>query len=172
MNKKEQKKLIVLIGVPASGKSTYYEKIKAEYPKHIHWSRDAIVERYAKHNNMTYSDAYYTYGKEVDDSFKTMSRMIRESKPNVVISDKTNLLSHGRDKSFISLKEMGYHITYVFFEMPKESQKQQWYDRVLSRKDKHIAVSILEDMYKNYVDYVPHGARVVPDEIIRINTWV
>ena len=98
-----------------------------------------MVERIAIANNVTYDVAYKKFVKEIEESFKTMSKTIRQNKPNVVICDKTNLYSHVRDREFTFFKENGYHITYVFFEPPVSPEEvEEWKYRLNNRPGKSI----------------------------------
>lgn len=164
------KKYIMLIGLPASGKSTYLKELLIQYPEAVVISRDHFVEEKARELGSTYDQVFKEYSKEVDENFKNYVQHIRESLPDVVINDKTNLTNNNRDKEVQHFKDSGYELTYIFFEKPKRDVDHYvWKQRLGSRKGKFIPDSVVEDMLKRYEDNV--NGRIAPDYMFRIKSW-
>ena len=167
-----KKEYIVLIGLPASGKSTHINDILATYPDATIISRDNIVMKYAKQDGITYNEAFFKYGKEIDVDFKAEMDKIRQEKPNVVINDRTNLTTKSRDSFSKFFKDQKYRIIYIFFEKPKtDVQRYIWECRLNGRKGKVIPKETLDNMEEMYVDYVETDAKVQPDIVIKIDSW-
>lgn len=168
-----KKELIVLIGLPASGKSTYIKNIlRPKHPEMVVWSRDDIVDIVAKEHKITYTQAYNKYQTIIEDRYKKTLSSYRHSLPDVIVCDKTNLSSKHRDKEFKFFKDKKYFITYVFFEFPKTPEEiSAWKRRLNSRPGKIIPEFVLEDMMNKGVMFVPKEANVKPDMIYIINNW-
>lgn len=166
------KQLIVLIGLPASGKSTYMREVL--YPAHKEYrilSRDMLVEHYAKQDGITYNEAFTKYGKDVDKAYKIHMQYIRDELPDVLIVDKTNLYSHVRDREYQFFLDKGYCITYIFFTKPVDEEFEEWKNRINSRPGKTIRPHVLEKMYEDYLEDVPESAKVQPHFKFWIKNW-
>lgn len=166
------KQFIVLIGLPGSGKSTYLQQLLQVYPKTVVTSRDDIVEKYAKQYNIDYNAAYVKYASEIDEDYKVMMENVRNSLPDIVVSDRTNLTTKSRDKLSQYFKDKRYKITYVFFKKPvRDADKYVWNLRMNSRPGKTIPDGVAQSMYDSYVDFVEEDARIKPDIVVKINGW-
>ena len=166
------KQLIVLIGLPASGKSTYMRDVL--YSAHKEYrilSRDMWVEHYAKLDGITYNEAFTKYGKDVDKAYKEHMRLIRLELPDVLFVDKTNLYSHVRDREYQFFLDKGYCITYIFFTKPVDEEFEEWKNRLSSRPGKNVPKETLEKMYEDYLEDVPTDAKVRPHFKFWINNW-
>lgn len=164
------KKYIMLIGLPASGKSTYLNEILVEYPDAAVISRDHFVEEKARELNLTYDQVFKEHAEEIDEKFKKYVQQVRELQPDIVVNDKTNLTNKGRDKEVQHFKDSGYEVTYIFFEKPeRDVDHYVWKQRLSSRKGKFIPDSVIEDMLKRYEDNV--NGRITPDYMFRIKSW-
>lgn len=90
-----QKELVYLVGLPASGKSTYIEK---HYKNYAIVSNDAIVEEFAKEKNIDYNTAWkklnFSYVNE--ECMRRFKAAVKAGK-NIVI-DNTNLTIKARRK--------------------------------------------------------------------------
>jgi len=167
------KQLHVLIGLPASGKSTYFNKhlVRTVMEGKV-LSRDNIVEWFAKQNNCDYNLAFKTYGKEIDKLYKQHVQDALKYKPEYLVMDKTNLYSHVRDRDIAPFVDAGYIVTYIFFEKPKTDEEMEvWKRSLASRPGKVIPEYVLENMYADYMEDVPENAKVQPHFKFWINNW-
>lgn len=165
-----KKKYIMLIGLPASGKSTRLVEILAQYPDAVVISRDHFVEEKAHELDLTYDQVFLEHAEEIDKKFKNHVQQIRELKPDIVINDKTNLTNKNRDKEVKHFKDAGYELEYVFFEKPaSDVEHYVWKQRLNSRKGKFIPDSVIENMLNQYEDYV--NGEIYPDHMSRIKSW-
>lgn len=166
------KQLIVLIGLPASGKSTYFnEHLKKNVMEGKILSRDMIVEWFAKQNNCDYNLAFNTYAKEIDKVYRMHMEDAKKFLPDYLVVDKTNLYSHVRDREYQFFLDKGYCITYIFFTKPVDEEFAEWKNRLSSRPGKTIPPHVLENMYNDYLEDVPSDAKVQPHFKFWVNNW-
>lgn len=121
MNNKE---LVVLIGLPASGKSTW---VAENCPNHVIVSNDAVVEKYGAKLNLDYNEAwkkvsFKTVKYECNNTFK---KAVSDKKSIVI--DNTNMTPKARR----TYRAEGYYVKAVVFDIPEE----EWKRRTEKRKN-------------------------------------
>ena len=130
--------MYMLIGVPASGKSTWVEKYKADA---LVISSDNLIETYAADIGKTYNDVF-------KEQIKIATKIAMEhaeaafAADQDVIWDQTNLTKKSR-KSKLAMVPKHYRKTAVFFATPLE---EEWQRRLNSRPGKSIPAHILDSM--------------------------
>jgi predicted kinase len=127
--------LIILCGLPCSGKSTYAKKF---YTYKI-LSSDNYIEEIAKQKNKTYNEIFSYTIREATANFYEEVNAAAQTNYNVII-DRTNLKISTR-KYFIN-KFKNHEKTIVFFNTPLETIKAR-----NTRVGKIIPDKVLEDMY-------------------------
>lgn len=142
------KKCYFLIGLPGVGKSTITEKILEEEKNAVYLSTDFFLEEIAKQKGIDYNKAWKEYGK---DSEKRFTALLKSSinKGSTLVWDQTNVVKSSRIKKLKSLKEKGYVIIGLNFEIPEE----EWLNRVKNREQnggKKIPQFVLNTMKKSY----------------------
>ena len=139
------KRIIMLVGVPASGKSTWIEKeFQGEC---VVISTDNIVEEIAEAAGKTYNDVWANSIKAAERiMWEEFDRAV-ETKQYPIVIDRTNLNAKVRKKFFDRLKNFhpnhGYEIEAVVFPTP---EKEEWERRLNSRPGKNIPQSVLDSM--------------------------
>ena len=137
LTEETQKELVIAIGLPASGKSTY---IKKNYPKHLIISNDLTVEKLAKSSNTDYNTAFNQLGlqKIIKQGFIDFRKALKTKRS--IVLDNTNLTKEIR-KNYIDLAKDYLKIALVF----NISEKEQ-YNRLAKRKGKNIPKETLDKM--------------------------
>jgi len=136
-------KLYVLVGVPASGKSTWISK--QDWTKDCAYiSTDHHVENQAKLEGKTYSEVFndfmpFAVKMMADDVVKART----EGKD--IIWDQTSTTVASRKKKFNMLPN--YHAIAVVFRTPPESELMK---RLDNRPGKTIPWSVVSDMIKSF----------------------
>ena len=130
--------IYMLIGVPASGKSTWVEQNKADA---LVISSDNLIEAYAADHGMTYNDVFKEQIKIATLVVKTEAQKAFAADQDV-IWDQTNLTKKSR-KSKLAMVPEHYCKTAVFFATPLE---EEWQRRLNSRPGKSIPAHILDSM--------------------------
>ena len=145
MTNKMTKRIIMLVGVPASGKSTWIEK---EFQGQC-WvcSTDNIIQYMADHENNTYNGVFNKYIKVAERvMWEDFDRFVDGNHYPIII-DRTNLNPKSRKKFFDRLKNFhknhGYEIEAVVFPTP---EKEEWERRLNSRPSKIIPQNVLDSM--------------------------
>lgn len=109
-------KLIILVGPPGSGKSTWREKFLAtQTSEWVVCSTDDLVEKWAKPRGMTYDEAHAKapWG-DINRAFKnTLMKSIAEGK-NVIV-DRTSMGTKARKDYLRHLPAEGYEAEAVVF---------------------------------------------------------
>ena len=138
-------KCVILIGVPASGKSTWiFHQNLGDNDCVI--STDNIIQDIAHEYVMSYDQAFKNligFAKEVmwNDFVNAYS-----CGDNIYI-DRTNLSAKSRKKFIDRLKKQNYSIEAVVFETP---EKDEWERRLNSRVGKTIPKHVLDSMVNSY----------------------
>jgi predicted kinase len=137
------KKLILLIGIPLSGKSTF---IRENYPNTIVISRDELVMEVFGSND--YNKAFREVNhKEVDKLLN--SRLVSASQSNEdVIIDMTNMTSKRRKSTLIHFTNF-YKEAIVFPILSDEEYERRNKIRTVT-ENKSIPLSILKSMMDTY----------------------
>ncbi len=138
--------LIMLCGIPTSGKSTYVEKLKKlDYWKDaVVLSTDNYIEKQAQRLGLTYNQVF-------DDVIKDATRELEmefnwsKSKGRNIIWDQTNLSVKTRKKKLSKLPSI-YKRGVVYFTVSLEDALE----RNNHREGKFIPESILKRMYEQF----------------------
>lgn len=138
--------MTILVGLPASGKSTW--RSKNDDLKTYFFSTDDIIERVAKNEDKTYSDVFK---KTIKTATKIANREFADALAagkNVVI-DRTNMTEAARAKYISAAKE--YTVNCVCFAPPKTAEDWLELDKRLSnRPGKEIPAEVIQQMAKSY----------------------
>jgi predicted kinase len=143
-------KCIILVGVPASGKSTWHRNKFGEYPMPVA-STDKIIEEVASSYGMTYDEGFkgLIQFAEIIMWRQITTCLMRGSD---FIIDRTNLSVKSRKKFIDKLKLHHYNIECVVFPLPgtEKLSSDEWNRRLNSRRGKTIPGYILSSMIEHY----------------------
>lgn len=142
----------VMIGLPASGKSTRVDAMCAMDPDVYVYSTDNVLERIATQLDKTYDDVFENHIKSAKaeaDIF--LAEAIKNGLG--IIWDQTNLGAKKRKNVIEKMKRAGYEVNAVSFDVPKtEEEILDWNLRLHNRKGKTIPENILQNMIKSYAE--------------------
>ena len=138
--------ITILVGPPASGKSTWVNKNKKNS---IIISRDDIVEKHAKNHGITYNE---TFGnKEIQKAVNTEleSHTVKTIKSGKdIIVDMTNMSKKSRSRMLNRVPD-NYTKNAVVFNVPK-SELIKRLDNREKETGKHIPLNVIDDMIKRF----------------------
>jgi len=136
-------KLYVMVGVPASGKSTWIKNQDWAWNIPV-VSTDRYVEEYAAKEGKTYSDVFSGY---MPIAVKLMANQVLICKANNkdIIWDQTSTSVETRAKKIRMLPDY-YKIAVVFRTPPMEELKA----RLASRPGKEVPWEVVESMIANW----------------------
>jgi predicted kinase len=143
-------KMIILIGPPASGKSTWREKFLASTTEEwVVASTDDLVEAWAAERGMTYNEAH---GKapwgSFNTTFKYAVRNALTAEKNVLI-DRTSMSPKNRKDYFKNLPE-GYDVEAVVFVVPQPELERRMKARfeATGKSVPHVALLSMQKRYQ------------------------
>lgn len=139
-------KCTILVGVPASGKSTWLasqEYIEDQYIA----STDDIIEAIASAFGMTYNEGFKDLISFAEKAMWKELSVFAEDGERIYI-DRTNLTAKSRKKFIDFLKPFGYEFEAVVFPLPGtvEFSEEEWFRRLDSRQGKTIPNAVLASM--------------------------
>ncbi len=138
--------LIMLCGIPCSGKSTYVETLKnmKYWENAMILSTDNYIETQAQRMGMTYNEIFQDC---IDNATRQLEIDFIEAKDNGkdIICDQTNLSIKARRKKLSKLPSY-YRRSAVYFEISLE----EVLERNKHREGKFIPESILKRMYHQF----------------------
>ncbi len=143
-------KCIMLVGVPASGKSTWHRNKYGEYPPVVA-STDNIIQEIASSYGMTYDEGFKGLIQFAEIIMWRQITSCLMGGRNFII-DRTNLTAKSRAKFIQKLKLHRYEIEAVVFpEVGSEAlPKEEWKRRLSSRPGKTIPQEALDRMIDSY----------------------
>ena len=139
---RENREVILLFGLPNSGKSTWLQNIKDG----VILSRDAIIEEYARQNGITYNEAFKQLNQqEVSKEFERRLRAARDEQK--VYIDMTNLVKRWRRKTLNDLlaPQRKKYVTILIFL----TGWQEILKRNAARVGKEIPYNVLLQMVRS-----------------------
>lgn len=158
-------KLYMLIGVPGSGKSTWYSKFVTEATKGPHnlsyISTDMIIDLVARSQGKTYDQVF-------QDNIKNAEKMMYESVVDAVqdgcdiVWDQTNLNRKSRAKKLIMIPDH-YEKIAVYFPTPDDLEQ-----RLANRPGKTIPYHVMKSMLSS-IEYPQMDEGF--NKIISANAW-
>lgn len=132
-----------LVGVPASGKSTWVEH-NALCNQCVIISTDAYVEQYAKEQGKTYNDVFKEYMPTAVELMEAAVIQARAQSKDIVW-DQTNMSVKTRARKFRMLPN--YEHIAVVFKTPDADEHAR---RLASRPGKTIPQPVLDSMAANF----------------------
>lgn len=132
----------MLIGVPASGKSTYFNQFLSHLPV---VSSDGYIEEKAKEEGKTYDEVFLKYVKAAGTNCTIRAKQLVNLKKSFVW-DQTNLTFKTREAK-LKLIPKEYIKRAIVFETPRPGE---WLERLNSRPGKTIPSSILKNMAESF----------------------
>jgi predicted kinase len=138
--------LVMLCGIPTSGKSTYVKKLKLlDYWKDaVVLSTDNYIEKYATRVGQTYNEVF---DDTIDEATRQLELAFIEAKDKGrdIIWDQTNLSIKSRRKKLSKLPS-SYARGVIYFKVSLEDALE----RNKTREGKFIPESILKRMYHQF----------------------
>jgi predicted kinase len=138
--------LVMLCGIPCSGKSTYVNKLKKipYWENAIVLSTDNYIEKVAQEHNTTYSEIFEDC---IDEATRQLEIAFIEAKDKgkKIIWDQTNLSVKARKKKLAKLPSF-YPRGVIYFEISLEEALR----RNENREGKYIPKSVLKRMYHQF----------------------
>lgn len=139
--------LIMLVGVPCSGKSTWLSHVlKSHNPDtYVVISSDNLIEQKAKELNTTYDAIWSEYaGWAQDECYKQLRQATIEFKD--IFWDQTNLTKKTRDKKLKQVPSY-YNILFIVFPTPERDELDR---RLASRPGKSIPSGVIDNMIEQF----------------------
>lgn len=138
--------VIILCGLPTSGKSTYVEKLKklSYWKNAVVLSTDNYIERQAQEHSTTYNQIFDDVIKEATQELELQLKQAIENGSDI-IWDQTNLSIKTRKKKLSKFPSY-YHKGAVYFQISLEDALE----RNKHREGKFIPESILKRMYHQF----------------------
>jgi predicted kinase len=159
MREAKEKELVIAIGLPGTGKSTY---IKRKYNNYIIVSNDSVVERLASKLGATYNQMFDALGRDNIIEMGKKEFMAALKRDKSIVLDNTNLTKAIR-KQYLKLAPDYRKVALVFNISKGELAK-----RLKSREQKtgkSIPPDVMKKMEKDYEE--PNKTEGF-DEIIKV----
>lgn len=133
--------LYMLIGIPASGKSTWVANQNFDWNNTAVISSDAIIDRRAADQGKTYSDVFRS---EIKSATSEMNQNLRDAIANNmnIILDQTNVTAKSRQAKLAQIPD-NYTKVAVYFQTPDITELQR---RLANRPGKNIPQNIVMGM--------------------------
>jgi predicted kinase len=144
---------IVMVGLPATGKSTRVAALVTMNPNVFVYSTDKFIEDAAAHFGTTYDKAFEDNIKGATESMNVLLDEAIKHRSDIVW-DQTNLGAKKRAKIINRMRQAGYRVECECIVPPNndyDGSKEDWAQRLVSRQGKTIPPKIMESMMDSYV---------------------
>lgn len=141
----------VMVGLPASGKSTRVDEMSRMIPDAYVYSTDGILERIAEQLGKTYNDVFEKHIKSAQTEADIWLADAMKHKLDI-IWDQTNLGFKKRRSIINRMRQAGYAVECECILFPQgDSQQEDWQHRLSSRPGKTIPPKIVESMMDSFI---------------------
>lgn len=130
--------LIVLVGLPGTGKTTFRQALVKQGHAFMTISSDDYIDFAAKLVRKTYSEVFQDAVGPANAAIEADAKLAKQLNVNV-LWDQTNLTV--KKRKIILDKFKDYDKVCVYFPIPND-----WIDRLTNREGKHIPSSVLASM--------------------------
>lgn len=142
--------MIILIGPPASGKSTWRAKFLASQTEEwVIASTDDLVDAWAAEHGLTYNEAHpkAPWG-QFNKAFKTTMQEAVTNGKNLIV-DRTSMSAKNRKDYFKGLPE-GYEVEAVVFVVPQPELERRMKERfeATGKSVPHVALLSMNKRYQ------------------------
>lgn len=137
-------KCTILVGVPASGKSTWLIKNRTKGAWIV--STDNIINGLADEYGFTYDQIFKETIRFADMAMVARMMFAAQEGYDLYI-DRTNMSARSRKQFIDKLKKYGYEFECVVFQTP---EPEEWKRRLDSRPGKTIPQEVLDRMVDSY----------------------
>jgi predicted kinase len=154
--------LIMLVGIPTSGKSTYVKILKSMkyWENAVVLSTDDYIEAQAKRVGQTYNEVFDDVIPDATRELELQLSMAKD-KGKDIIWDQTNLSIKSRKNKLSKIPSL-YRRTAVYFQVSLEEALE----RNKHREGKFIPESILKRMYHQFeIPTYAEGFDIVENEM-------
>lgn len=135
--------IVLLVGLPGSGKSTYLKENEDRFKDYVIASSDNIIQEEAEKKNKSYDELFEQMIGQADTQFKELVQTSLSENKNIVI-DRTNLTKKSRNK-MLSNVPSNYKKTVIYFDIDDDIIDERLEER--SKKEKKtIRFMVLERM--------------------------
>lgn len=144
----------VMVGLPATGKSTLVNKMREMDSDAFVYSTDNFIEDAAKHFGKTYNEMFEDNIKPATAAMEEMLTTAMKYNQDV-IWDQTNTGVKKRTKIINRMKQAGYRVECHFICPPGASQisdQVEWKNRLNGRPGKTIPTNVIASMTENLVE--------------------
>lgn len=153
------KQLLMLVGLPASGKSTFRAQFESNIRENLGsmddyyvMSSDDLVEDYALTLGKTYNEVF------ADEQLRDLIMLETNTKFDLavragktIVIDRTNMSVKSR-RAYVELaKAYKYEVDAMVFARPMTDAAHDEWNRRLDRPGKTIPTHVLIDMFRSYV---------------------
>lgn len=151
MMKKENEKLtaIILVGLPANGKSYIRNKLVEDMENYHIYSTDDVIEEFCAKDGMTYSQGFNKHMTNASkEAEKRLTKAISDNKN--IVWDQTNLGKKKRNRILKRLSKKYDVECYCVLPASNEAQETEIANRLLNRPGKTIPDDIYARMRRDY----------------------
>ena len=139
----------MLVGCPASGKSTYIKTLFPLLHDAIVMSFDAIIEEFATKDGTDYTTAFNKHAEEANVIYNERFKKALTYNKDIII-DKTNMSKISRAKTLDLIKKEEWMLIAIdFSQVPIGEIKSRLIKRE-KETGKHIPEDVLEKMLASY----------------------
>lgn len=140
----ETSRLFMMVGIPASGKSTWIESQKFNWDKTVLISTDKFIKEYGDAEGKSYNDVFESYYKIAEQKmYEELDWALRCNLD--IVWDQTNVTANSRKKK-LALFPNHYIRKAIVIEIPSDDV----YDVRLQREGKHIPQRVAIMMKDNF----------------------
>jgi predicted kinase len=137
----DKPELIVMVGLPGSGKSTF---IRKWYPNYVVVSSDDVIEKLAAADGKTYDEVFKQYvGRASGEMKTTFNNAVKNNES--IVWDQTNL-SKKKRRGILQQIPSHYRVVAVVFNIPDKVRAE----RAAQRTGKTIPDHVMRSMEQSY----------------------